>query len=275
LKNFIIFLFLIPLLSYSQTPNSEYADKVVDAKYKDPNDYPYYTQFYGGGGYTFPVLIDIHKIEGANEYYFVSLPTGSYITLEFTNNKIIDYPNQDDIFVTENGCNNEQAEVWISKEGVKFTYLGTVDDCYISSLDLATINFKDAVRFVKIVGLDLKGGSPGFDLINVKGLPGSSVEVKEQDPTEALADSLQNLSRYGYTASLNEKTAGKEWVIESKDLTNAEISLYDPQKNYLPINYISISANRVVIDAAGLTKGIYTLEIKNGSKIISQKISII
>ncbi len=262
---------LLPFYLMSQNINSEYADKVVDQHYVNPSIYPYYDDFYGGEGYNFPIPVNVHSIEGANINWFVSLPTGSYITMEFTNNKIIDHPNQNDIFVTENGCNNELAEIYISSDGKKFTRLGIVDDCNLNSLDLATIGYKDPVRFVKVVGLDLKGGSPGFDLINVKGLPGSSVEINP----DAIADSLDNFEKIGFKTNNNQGPAGYEWVIESEYLNDSQISLYDPSNQYVPLTFISSEATKIVIDASGLKKGIYTLEIKVKSNKYTQKINII
>lgn len=269
---FLISILVAPLLCYSQTPESEYADKVITSHYSNAN--PYFTGLYGGEGYNFPISIDPRMIEGANNSFFVSLPTGSWIILEFTDNMIIDYPGQNDIFVTENGCNNEQADVYVSNDGKKFTKLGTVDDCYVSSLDLGTIGYKDPVKFVKIVGLDLNGGSPGFDLVNVKGLPKSSVDVVE-DVVDAVADSLDNLSEFGFTTANNENAAGKEWVIESESLNNAELVLYDPDKNKVSIHFRSIEPNKVVIDVSGFKKGTYILEIKTGTNTIKQKINIV
>lgn len=263
---------MTPLLCFSQTPESEYADKVVTTHYSNAN--PYFSSLYGGEGYNFPITIDPRMIEGSNNSYFVSLPTGSWIILEFTDNMIIDYPGQNDIFVTENGCNNEKADVYVSTDGKKFTKLGTVDDCYVSSLDLATIGYKEAVKFVKVVGLDINGGSPGFDLVNVKGLPKSSVDVIEV-AVDAVADSLDNLSEFGFATANNENAAGKEWVIESDVLNEATLTLYDPDKNKVSIHYRSIQYNKVVIDVSGFKKGIYVLEIKTGSRSITQKINII
>jgi len=269
---FLISILVAPLLCYSQTPESEYADKVVTTYYSNANSY--FTTLYGGEGYNYPIVIDPRMIEGSNNSFFVSLPTGSWIILEFTDNMIIDYPGQNDIFVTENGCNNEKADIYVSTDGKKFTRLGTVDDCYVSSLDLGTIGYKDPVKFVKIVGLDLNGGSPGFDLVNVKGLPKSSVEVVEIS-MDAVADSLDNLTDFGFTTANNENAAGKEWVIESESLSEAQLTLYDPDKNKVGIHYRSIESNKVVIDVSGFKKGVYVLEIKTGSKSITQKINIL
>ncbi len=262
-------LFFVVTSVNAQTVSTEYADKLVGKYYSHANIY--FTDLYGGEGFNFPISIDPHLIEGANTTYFVSLPLGSYVVMEFTNNKIIDYPGQDDIYVTENGCNNERAEVYVSSDGKKFIQLGVVDDCYESSLDLGSIGFKGEVRFVKVVGLDLNGGSPGFDLVNIKGLPKSSVEVVE----DAVADSLDNLSAYGFNAFNNQNASGNEWTIESEKINEAQIFLYGPDKSIIPIDYKLIEPHKIVIDAAGFKKGVYTIEIKLKNEVITQKINIV
>ena len=269
LKKFLS-IFILLNLTYlnSQTTNTEFADKVVGSYYSYANIF--FTDFYGGIGYNFPIPMDPHMIEGGNTAYFVSLPTGSYLILEFTNNKIIDYPNQDDIFVTENGCNNEKAEIYISSDGIKFTRLGIVNDCDISSLDLASIGYKDPVKFVKVVGLDYGGNSPGFDLINVKGLPNSSIEVIE----DAITDSLNNLLEDGFITTNIVTAAGYEWIIESELLKESELNIYDSQSNKITIHYLLTEVNKIIIDASGLKKGVYTIELKLKNKIIQQAIII-
>lgn len=253
----------------AQTPDSEYADKVVKKYYSHANSN--FTDFYGGEGFNFPISIDPNLIVGPNTSFFVSLPTGSFVVLEFIDNVIIDYPDQNDIFVTENGCNYERAEIHISSDGKKFTLLGTVNDCEINSLDLATIGYKDPVRFVKVIGLDFGGNSPGFDLVNVKGLPKSSVDVTE----DAITDSLNNLEVYGFISTNHPNAAGPEWIIESENLMNAELTIFDPDKNKITIHYRLIELNKLIIDASGFKKGVYTLEIKMGDDVISQRINIV
>jgi hypothetical protein len=63
--------------------------------------------------------------------------------------------------------------VFVSSDGITFTFLGTAADDVTTALDLDVIGFAGAVSYVKIVGLDNGGGSPGFDVVNVQGLPGS------------------------------------------------------------------------------------------------------
>lgn len=159
--------------SYSQSTKTEFADILVESFYSNANKS--YSNFYGGSNNNFPISINPEVVLGNNTQYFLSLPKGSYVIVKFTDNQIIDFPNQNDIFITENGCSGEHAEVYVSSNGIDYIKLGIVDDCKTSSLDLNKINFKSVVRFVKIVGLDNNGASPGFDLVNIKGLPNASV----------------------------------------------------------------------------------------------------
>ena len=118
----IIFLiFILPLKSISQADNTQYADILVESYYSQANSN--FSEFYGGSLGNFPIKIRPDIVLGANENYFVSLPTGSYIVLGFTDNEIIDYPNQDDIFIKENGCNNEQAKVLSVQTGKILRFL--------------------------------------------------------------------------------------------------------------------------------------------------------
>lgn len=167
---FLSIAFCMTLSGFSQT---EYADLLVASHYAHPDKY--WGNFYGGSELDFPVPIQPEVVLGNNTVQFLSLPAGSFVIVEFTDNQIVDFPNQDDIFITEIGCRHEKAEVFVSHDGKEFVRLGEVDDCKISSLDLATIGYKETVRYVKVIGLDQKGESPGFDLVNIKGLPNSNI----------------------------------------------------------------------------------------------------
>ena len=191
---FVLFLILtLPLIIVSQEDNSQYADVLVESFYSGTNSN--FTEFYGGSLSNFPVAIRPDIILEANENYFLSLPPASYVVLGFTDNEIIDYPNQNDIFIKENGCNNEKAEVWVSTNGKDFTFFGIVDDCDNNSLDLASINYTQPVRFIKIVGLDLKGASPGFDVVNVRGLPNSNISFDIKDEIDSISIYLKEFSK--------------------------------------------------------------------------------
>ncbi|WP_242034769.1 Ig-like domain-containing protein [Microcystis flos-aquae] len=119
-----------------------------------------------------PVLVSVDIILGSDTLGALSLPTGSYVTVGFTDEIIIDKPGND-IFIPEIGFAGEQAEVYVSSNLEDFVLLGIGDGGTTSIFDLASINFNQPVRAIKIVGLDNNGLSPGFDVINVQGLPGS------------------------------------------------------------------------------------------------------
>lgn len=113
---------------------------------------------------------------------FVSLPKKSYITVGFTDNTIVDGPNQDDLFIEELGGSGEFANVFVSADGKNFVFLGKAQDDGLTSFDLANIGFKEPVVAVKIVGLDNKGASPGFDVRSIKALLGSVGKANKDIP---------------------------------------------------------------------------------------------
>ncbi|MEM6251324.1 MAG: DUF4114 domain-containing protein [Cyanobacteria bacterium P01_D01_bin.156] len=111
-----------------------------------------------------------------SEVDWLALPQGSYVTVGFTDERIIDGPG-DDIFIRSfepQDSANEFADIFVSSDGTDFEFLGTVNERGVVSLDLASIGFTETVSAVRVVGLDNRGSSPGFDLIGVEVLPGSS-----------------------------------------------------------------------------------------------------
>ncbi|MBK1989788.1 DUF4114 domain-containing protein [Sphaerospermopsis aphanizomenoides BCCUSP55] len=119
-----------------------------------------------------PVLVNTDIILGSDTLGALSLPTGSYVTVGFTDEVIID-KSGNDIFVNELGAAGDQADIYVSSNLEDFVLLGRGNGGQTSVFDLASINFTEAVRAIKIVGLDTKGTIPGFDVVNVQGLPGS------------------------------------------------------------------------------------------------------
>lgn len=147
-----------------------YADVILEAYYSHAN--PKYEYFYGGKGDIYPLIMRPSDVLGNNDK-FVSLPKGSYIIVGFTDNTIIDAPNQDDLFIEEVGRAGDQAAVWVSADAKNYVYLGRAKDDKVTSFDLADIGFKKPVMAVKILGLDTRGASPGFDLVSVRAMRGS------------------------------------------------------------------------------------------------------
>ncbi len=195
---FLIILVLYKLGASAQEEESQYADILIDAGMNSRHNQT--DKFYGGFDKFYPIAVKPEVVLGHNRY-FLSLPKGSYVVVSFTDNEVIDFPGKDDLFISEVGCSGEHANVFVSTNGIHFEFLGRVDDCEVSSLDLGSIGYKDPVRYVKIVGLDSKGGSPGFDLVSVMGLPNSNKK------TYASMDTIISLE--------HEEVKDKKFILEN------------------------------------------------------------
>lgn len=147
-----------------------FADVILD--YFDSGAGPLAGPYGGDDAGNFPVTVPTNIILGSNTNGFLSLPTGSYVTVGFTNEIIVDGPGND-IFIPETGAAGERAEVYVSSNLRDFVLLGIGNGGDTSLFDLASIGFTEPVRAIKVVGLDNNGASPGFDVVNVQGLPGS------------------------------------------------------------------------------------------------------
>lgn len=135
---------------------------------------------------NFPTPVPLSYATDGDTNTFVSLPTGSFITLGFSAGFVFDAPDQDDLFVDEIGDAAENADIFVSSDlGATFTYLGIAFGNTTTSFDLADFGFTGKVNAVKIVGLDNGGGSPGFDVAFVRGLEGSVV-IEPQLPAVPL-----------------------------------------------------------------------------------------
>lgn len=130
----------------------------------------------------FPVPVPLSFATDGDATTFVSLPTGSYITLGFSGGFVFDGAGLD-LFISEVGTADEKANVFVSSDfGASFTFLGVATTATVSGFDLGSIGYMGNVNAVKIVGLDNLGGSPGFDLAFVQGLEGSVVVNPVPEP---------------------------------------------------------------------------------------------
>lgn len=129
---------------------------------------------YGGTFDDSPKPVPLSFATDGNANTFVSLPTGSFITLGFAGAQIFNGAG-DDIFISELGNGAEDASVFVSSDfGSTFTFLGTAFGNTTTGLDLNDIpGFTGFINAVKVVGLDNGGSSPGFDLAFIQGLEGS------------------------------------------------------------------------------------------------------
>jgi hypothetical protein len=172
-----ISLVAVGILSLVSAPQSNastiFANTVLD--YYNSGAGTMVTPYGGTFPGSFPVSVPLSYATDGDATTFVSLPTGSYITLGFSSGFVFDGTGLD-IFVSEVGGSDETANVYVSSDfGSTFTYLGMATTSTISGFDLASIGYTGYVNAVKIVGLDNYGGSPGFDLAYVQGLEGSVV----------------------------------------------------------------------------------------------------
>ncbi|MEL7451180.1 MAG: hypothetical protein AAFN78_18345, partial [Pseudomonadota bacterium] len=142
-----------------------YADAVTE--FFDSGAGPIPGPYGSPGGVSGPVPVDLDVILGSDTTGYLSLPTGSFVTVEFVDEVIEDAPG-DDLIIDERGSGAEDADIFVSSDGVDFTFIGVASGNTASEFDLADIGYTDTVRFVRIVGLDAGGSSPGFDLERVR-----------------------------------------------------------------------------------------------------------
>lgn len=152
----------------------EYADVILDSYYSGAN--PEFNNFYGNNGTTDGCNLKLVSLVAClgNSDSIVCLPTGSYLTLGFTDNLVFDAPGQDDLFIQEQGGGQEFGLVFVSPDGTNFTFLDTLNGSQINSYDLANYAYDDVIKAVKIEGLDQGGCNPGLDLQRVFGVAGAN-----------------------------------------------------------------------------------------------------
>lgn len=154
----------------------------------------------------------------------------------------------------QNGCKEDLAK--INSRG----NLVGCKDCSVSGWSGTKI--KGPISSLMIVDTIIKGDPNGtvFSLF----IGGIFVE-----PIIPIENTLIN-----YTCNIAEGTAGKELIIQSLQLENAEISLKDHLGNHIAMHYQLIESTKVVIDISDLIKGEYLLEIKLEAVVESQRILI-
>ncbi|BAY62588.1 YD repeat protein [Calothrix brevissima NIES-22] len=142
---------------------------------------------YGGAAIQWPIPINPNVILGAPatipasafnpQVDWLAIPQNSYVTVEFTDERVVDGPGNDIFIHSLQETAGEQANIFISANGNDFEFLGTIGEGGVTALDLAAIDFTQVVKAVRIVGIDNGGTSPGFDLVGVQALPGSNLNL--------------------------------------------------------------------------------------------------
>ena len=172
----IALIYIMLLYAGSAMTQNEFADVILESFYSGAN--PDFNNFYGNNGTTNGCnlfLTDPEVCLGDSDF-IVCLPTGSSITVGFTDNLIFDAPGQDDLFVQEQGGGLELGEVWVSPDGIEFTFLDMLNGASINSYDLSDYTYNDVVKAVRVIGLDQGGCNPGLDLQRIFGVPGANCD---------------------------------------------------------------------------------------------------
>ena len=226
------------------TAQEQYADVIIDSYYSGIiSDYD---DFYGNEsldeGCQY-IKVSPTVCLGNNQNSYVSLPTDSYIIVGFTDNFIINAPNQPDIFIDEIGAMEELADIFISSDfGNNFTYFGENNGGLINELDLNDIGYQGIVNAIKIVGKDTKGCAPGFDVVRVFGLEGancSNSAIVQSNSTlcwsanDFQLNSLITTNTDGYWTGDN--------LINNSEFTPNSIGVYNFK--YISINEVPICPN--------------------------------
>jgi len=188
-----------------------YADSLVSAKLRDGSKSK---GFIVGVHDSKLTRAELNKLGaklaiGAKEEACVRMPVGSEITVMFTDNLVVDYPDQADIYIKECGGSRVKALILVSNDGVKFDSLGIAYTGRTSSLDLAKIKYKRPVKFVKITPLHNTGARPSFDLLYIKGMPGSNLssKISDQEIKKYLAEAKKETKEMlGIEIEAEEKT---------------------------------------------------------------------
>lgn len=155
------------------TAQTLFADTVIEYRKSGRGPLP---EPYGGRGahgkYPYQ-LRDLSYAFDGDPGSAVSLPRGASLAVGFSGGFIFDGPG-DDLFISELGASKELADVFVSSNfGRSWTFLGRADGGRVTRFDFRRVGFRGKVNAVKIVGLDMKGTYPGFDVAYVEGLKGS------------------------------------------------------------------------------------------------------
>jgi hypothetical protein len=121
-----------------------FADVVLDYFDSGAGPIPGPYGFIGNGGTT-PINLDaaLGNDPVSSLVNTVTLPTGSFITLGFIDETIIDGPGND-IFVREDGAAGDRANVFVSSNLIDFTFLGVAQDNITTAFDLSSINYSNS-----------------------------------------------------------------------------------------------------------------------------------
>jgi len=101
---------------------------------------------------------------------FLTLPKGSSVTVGFTKHVLVDRPGPDFFVrgVDLDESAGEVAEVEVSSDLTTFHLVDRIMAAGRQPLDLAGLALAAPVRAIRVVGGDLRGAYPGFELVSVE-----------------------------------------------------------------------------------------------------------
>lgn len=242
----------------------EFADVILDAFYSGVN--PEFNNFYGNNGTSdgcnlFDVEPDVCLGDNDN---IVCLPEGSYITIGFLDNLVFDADGQDDLFIQEQGGGQEFGEVWVSPDGINFTFLDGLNGAQVNSYDLSDYPYDDVIKAVKIVGLDQGGCNPGLDLQRIFGLAGANClcgAQLEDFPTDICeSDTIINLKNLVLDDSDGVWTGPNvtDSIFNPMGLTETAFELYylvNYDHPVCPVDTVTLKVNLADCDCNGILNG--------------------
>ncbi len=167
--------YLLTALPVIASAQIEFADEVIDQFYSNAN--PNFSDFYGNNGTTDlcnVYLVDITDFILGNNDSLVAITENSFITLAFTDNLVFDAEDQDDLFIEEIGGGQEFGELFVSPDGINFTFLDMINGATLNSFDLNDYAYDDVVKAIRIVGGNTGGCIPGLDISRVFGVEGAN-----------------------------------------------------------------------------------------------------
>jgi len=173
----------------------EFPDKILESHYTQPEGETC-TSFYGGSVYADTDYYDMDIEEasfGPNcRDIFFTLPKDSYVTYGFS--KAIKCPDGSKILIRTTGNMDERADLYARILTGQYVFLDTVYE----KQDLLTATIRgvdDYITGIKVVGRDLGGATPGFDLVTLS-LFGSLSDIESDFSTNTTVTMKRGTKAY-------------------------------------------------------------------------------
>lgn len=247
---------------------------ILESSYTQPGSESY-SSWYGGstidnGSSHWEINLDEVTFGPNRKTMFVSLPKDSYITYGF--DKAYLCPDNTSILVTTTGIVHERGDFYVLTASGNLIFVGTIyEDSEYHDITLSDI--EEYIVGIKVVGRDLDGASPGFDIADIALVAKSSeldiismgstkATIKRGDKTYNLFTEDQSFEEGSdeaatilITADWGESVAGKIALVQNNEiiLENAGGSFVDivPTQIFNPNDSIYV----VLFDADGQIVG--------------------